>query len=154
MMQNLGLEIKRRCGIVSDRRYTSCHSHQIKMFGNSEQVQYWCQLDEYWYYEHLSESYQFFWIVSDKWYFAFLWPILSKCLYQTRYILRRRLYIDWTYMGTCTGTCMGVVLIIHSHNKTVAVLSPHRWWFHPRCFCEPSRSDTLTFSAHPPPEVQ
>lgn len=35
--------------IVSDRRYTSYHSHHIKMFGNSEQVQYWCQVNEYCY---------------------------------------------------------------------------------------------------------
>ena len=35
--------------IVSDRRYTSYHSHHIKMFGNSEQVPYWCQVNEYCY---------------------------------------------------------------------------------------------------------
>ena len=42
----------------------------------------------------------------------------------------------------------------YSRNNYWATVPPHRWWFHPRCFCEPSRSDTLTFSAHPPPEVQ
>ena len=54
--------------IVSDKWYTSCHSHQIQLFGISEQVspQYWCQVDGYCYYEHLSEAYKIFWIVSDK----------------------------------------------------------------------------------------
>ena len=42
--------------------------------------------------------------------------------YQTRYILRRRLYVDWTCMGTCTGTCMGVVLIILIPNQHISIL--------------------------------
>ena len=40
----------------------------------------------------------------------------TNCQYQMRYILRRRLYVDWTCVGTCVGTCMGtcmgVVLVI------------------------------------------
>ena len=39
--------------------------------------------------------------------------------YQTRYILRRRLYVDWT----CMGTCMGVVLVILIPNQHISILT-------------------------------
>ena len=46
----------------------------------------------------------------------------TDCQYQTRHILRRRLYVDWTCTGTCMGTCMGVVLIILIPNQHISIL--------------------------------
>ena len=46
----------------------------------------------------------------------------TACQYQTRYILRRRLYVDWTCTGTCMGTCMGVILVILIPNQHISIL--------------------------------